>query len=156
MVWLDIINCTAAYGVGGGACQVTRRGDTWQVEELWRSRGNRDTASHWSTAVAHGGYLYGCYGHNEHGRGSLKCIDIRTGKVMWQKPGFGHGQVILAGDRLVATSDTGVLALIEPTPSAYRELARADVLDGKVWASPALSNGRLFLRSSTQGVCLEF
>jgi len=155
VVWGDIINVTAGYGVGGGACQITRQGDTWEVTELWRSRGNRDTASHWSTAVVHEGYLYGCYGHNEYGSGSLKSIDIRTGRVMWQQPGFGHGQVILAGGRLLATTDFGRLVVIEPNPSGYRELARADVIEGKVWASPAVSDGQLLLRSTTQGVCLE-
>ena len=156
VVWNDIVNCTAGYGVGGGACRVTREGDKWSVEEIWRSPGNRETASHWSTAVAHDGYLYGCYGHYEPGKGAFKCIDIRTGKVMWQRPGFGHGQVIMAGERLVVTSDAGVLTMIEPNPTEYRELAKAHVIDGKVWASPALSDGQLFLRSTTKGVCLEF
>jgi outer membrane protein assembly factor BamB len=156
VVWGDIVNCTAGYGVGGGACRISRQGDRWEVEELWRSPGNRDAASHWGTAVVHEGYLYGCYGHNEHGSGALKCIDIRTGKIMWQRRGFGHGQVILAGDRLIATSDAGVLVLIEPTPLEYRELSRTDVLEGKVWASPAISDGQILLRSTTKGICLEF
>ncbi|HRE06414.1 MAG TPA: PQQ-like beta-propeller repeat protein [Opitutaceae bacterium] len=155
VVWNDIVNCTAGYGVGGGACQVTFTGGKWTVAELWRSPGNKDTAAHWSTAVAHDGYLYGCYGHGDYGRGAFKCIDIRTGKVQWQKAGFGHGQVILAGNRLLATTDAGVLKLIEPTPAAYREIASADIIEGKVWASPALSNGQVLLRSTTHGVCVE-
>jgi outer membrane protein assembly factor BamB len=155
VVWNDIVNVTAGYGVGGGACQVTRKGEQWSVEELWRSPGNRDTAAHWSTAVVHNGYLYGCYGHGSYGSGPFKCIDIRTGKVLWQQSGFGHGQVIMVGNRLLATSDAGELTLIEPNPAGYREVARADVIDGKVWASLAFSDGQLFMRSTTQGVCLE-
>ena len=155
MVWNDIVACSSGYGVGGGACQVTLKDGAWDVTEIWRSPGNRNTAAHWSTSVAHDGYLYGCYGHGSYGTGPLKCIDIRTGKVMWEQAGFGHGQVIMAGNQLVATTDAGVLLLIEPTPKAYRELARADVIDGKVWASPALSDGQLFLRSTTHGVCVE-
>jgi hypothetical protein len=57
---------------------------------------------------------------------------------------------------LVATTDYGQLVLIEPTPTVYRELARIDAIKGKVWASPALSDGQLLLRSTTKGVCLEF
>jgi outer membrane protein assembly factor BamB len=155
VVWGDIVNCTAGYGVGGAACQVVRKGDTWEVTELWRSPGNRDTAAHWMTAVAHEGYLYGCYGHGDYGNAAFKCIDIRTGKVMWQQRGFGHGQVIMAGNRLLATTDGGKLVLIEPTPSGYRELKSAKVIDGKVWASPAYSDGQILLRSTTKGVCLE-
>ncbi len=155
VVWQNIVNCAAAYGVGGGACQVKRTGETWEVTELWRSPGN-DTAAHWSTAVAHDGYLYGLYGHRDFAKNAFKCIDIRTGKILWQEPGFGPSQVIMAGGRLVATTDYGQLVLIEPTPTAYRELARIDAIKGKVWASPAFSDGQLLLRSTTKGLCLEF
>ena len=103
----------------------------------------------------HDGYLYGYYGHGEYGRGLFKCIDIRTGQVKWEKGGFGHGQAILAGNKLLATTDGGRLVLIEPTPASYRELAAVDAIDGKVWASPALSDGQVLLRSTTHGVCLE-
>lgn len=155
VVWNDIVHCTAGYGVGGAAVQVMLAGETWSVKELWRSRGNRDTAAHWSTPVAHEGYLYGCYGHAEFGRAAFKCIDIRTGEVAWEESGFGHGAVILVGDRLLATTDFGRLTVIAPDPTEYREMSRAQVIDGKCWSSPAFSNGRLLLRSTTQGVCLE-
>ncbi|MDO8631571.1 MAG: PQQ-like beta-propeller repeat protein, partial [Phycisphaerales bacterium] len=154
VVWRDIVNCAAAYQVGGGACQIKRTGETWEVTELWRSPGN-DTSAHWSTAVAHEGHLYGIYGHRDFAKNAFKCIDIRTGKILWQRPGFGPSQVIMAGDRLAATTDYGELVLIEPTPAAYREVARAKVIEGKVWGTLALSDGQLLLRSTTKGVCLD-
>ena len=61
----------------------------------------------------------------------------------------------MAGDRLIATTDAGRLVMIEPTPKAYREFANLKVIDGKVWATPALSDGQLLLGSTTKGVCLE-
>jgi len=154
VVWNDIVNCAAAYGVGGAACQVKRTGDTWDVAELWRSPGN-DTAAHWSTAVVHDGYLYGHYGHRDFAKNAIKCLDIRTGKIQWDQPGFGPGQVIMAGNRFVATTDFGEVVVFEPTPAAYREVARTKIIGGKVWASPAISDGQLLLRSTTQGVCVE-
>jgi hypothetical protein len=48
-----------------------------------------------------------------------------------------------------------VLALVEATPEAYRELGRAQVLAGKTWTAPALSGGRLYLRDHQDVVCLE-
>jgi outer membrane protein assembly factor BamB len=155
VVWGDIVNVAAAYGVGGGACQVAKKGAQWEVTELWRNPG-QDTAAHWTTAVVLDGYLYGLYGHRDFEKNPLKCIDIRTGKVQWEKPGFGPSQLILAGDRLIATTDAGEAVLVEAKPAAYRELARAKVIEGKVWASPALSDGgQLLLRSTTKGVCLQ-
>ena len=95
VVWGDIVNCAAAYGVGGAACQVTRKGDVWEVAELWRKPG-AETGAHWSTAIARDGYLYGHYGHRDFEKNSFKCVDIRTGEVKWEKPGFGPSQAILA------------------------------------------------------------
>jgi len=155
VVWQDVVHCTAGYGVGGAAVRVKRDGDRWETTELWRIRGARDVASHWMTAVAHEGYLYGCYGQGAYGSAAFKCIDIQTGKVQWEKPGFGHGQTIMSGNRLLAISDAGRLVAIEPSPSKYQEVGAAKVIDGKVWASLALSDGQLFVRSVAHGVCLE-
>ena len=154
VVWGDIVNCAAAYGVGGAACQVKRAGDTWETAELWRTPGN-DVAAHWTTAIVHDGYLYGLYGHRDFGKNAMKCVDIRTGKILWEKPGFGPSQLIMAGNRLVATTDFGELVLVEPSPSAFREVARRKLIEGKVWASPAVSDGQLLLRSTSKGVCYE-
>ena len=154
VVWGDIVNCAAAYGVGGAACQLKRNGEQWEVTELWRTPGN-DVAAHWTTAVVHDGYLYGIYGHRDFAKNSFKCVDIRTGKIQWEQPGFGPSQLIMAGNRLVATTDYGMLVLIEPNPKSFRELARTKAIEGKVWASPALSDGQLLLRSTTKGVCYQ-
>lgn len=156
VVWGDIVNCSAGYGVGGGACRVKRTGEKWSVDEIWRSPGNRDTAAHWSTAVVVDGYLYGHYGHGEYGRAAFKCIDIRTGKVQWEQAGFGPGQTILAGGKLLVTSDAGRLVMIEPNKDRYQEIATAKPIDGKVWASLALSEGQVFMRSTTRAVCLSW
>ncbi|MBI5770761.1 MAG: PQQ-like beta-propeller repeat protein [Verrucomicrobia bacterium] len=157
VVWQDIVNVSAAYGVGGGACRVTRTGDKWDVTELWRVPGDRETAAHWSTAVVHEGFLYGCYGRasESFGTGPFKCIDIRTGKIQWARPGFGPGQVIMAGGKLIASTDTGVITIIDPKPDAYHEVAKADLIDGKVWSTPIVSDGQLLIRSTTHGVCYE-
>jgi outer membrane protein assembly factor BamB len=82
-------------------------------------------------------------------------VDISTGAVKWEKPGFGPGQVILAGDQVVALSDAGDLVLIATDPSAYKELARAHVIDGKCWTTPILANGRIYARSTKEAVCLD-
>jgi outer membrane protein assembly factor BamB len=47
------------------------------------------------------------------------------------------------------------VVLVEPAPEAYKELARYKAVTGKCWTTPALSNGRLYLRSTVEGVCLE-
>jgi outer membrane protein assembly factor BamB len=151
----DIVYCSAGYGVGAGAVRVSNQGGKWTATELYRMRGNKPLANHWSTPVVKDGHLYGMFQFKEYGKGPVKCVDIATGDVKWEKEGFGPGHIILAGDQLVALSDTGELVLIEAKPGAYKELARADVLDGKCWTTPVLANGRIYARSTKEAVCVD-
>ena len=152
----DIVYCSAGYGVGGGAYRISRNGTEFEVTELWRRRGDEPVANHWSTPVYHDGHLYGMFSFKKYGDGPIKCVELATGEVKWEQEGFGAGNVTLAGDRLVALGDSGQLAVIEATPEGYRELFQEDVLDGKCWSSPTLANGRIYVRSTTEGKCLEF
>jgi hypothetical protein len=85
----------------------------------------------------------------------MKCVDIKTGDIKWEQAGFGPGHVILAGGQVLALSDKGELVLIDPTPSGYKELARADILDGKCWTTPVLVDGKVYARSTKEAVCVE-
>lgn len=152
VVWEDIVYCSAGYGVGAGAFKISRDGDDWSAEELWRA--DNRLFNHWSTPVVVDGYLYGMYGFKQYGDGPVACVDIRTGEMKWEQEGFGPGQVILVGDQLLAVSDTGEVVLIDVTPDGYRETARQKVLEGKVWSYPVLAGGHVFVRSTEQGVAL--
>ena len=94
--------------------------------------------------------------YKKFGSGPLKCVDIKTGDVKWEDPGFGAGNVVLAGNHLLALSDDGHVAMVEATPSAYKELGRIKAVEGKCWSTPALSDGRLYIRSTKEGACLDF
>ena len=152
----DLVYCSAGYGVGAGACRVSKTGDAWKAEPVYRFEGNTPLANHWSTPVLQDGHLYGMFQFKEYGSGPVKCVDIRTGKVLWEQAGFGPGQVIRVKGGILALGDAGQLVLMEATPSGYHELARAQVLEGKCWTTPALSNGRVYARSTKEAVCLEF
>jgi outer membrane protein assembly factor BamB len=87
--------------------------------------------------------------------GPLKCVDLKTGEVKWAQPGFGAGNVVLVGNHLVALSDDGQVVMVEATPTGYKELARTRAIRGKCWSTPAISNGRLYVRSTKESACLE-
>ena len=154
IVFEDIVYCSAGYGVGSGAYKIEKKGNDWSSSEIWRKEGN-DIANHWSTPVCKDGYLYGMFQFKNYGNGPVKCVDIRTGETKWSQAGFGPGNVILSGDRVLALSDKGELVLFNASPDAYKELARADVLDGKCWSTPTLAGGRIFARSTTQAAAFE-
>jgi len=147
--------CTAGYDVGAAACQVRRTGGAFEAKELWHVAGNKDLASLWSTPVAKDGFLYGILSFKRFGSGPLKCVDLKNGAVVWEQPGFGAGQVILAGKYLLALADDGQLVVVEAVPGAYKEIARFKAVAGKCWSTPALSNGRLFVRSTKEGACFD-
>jgi outer membrane protein assembly factor BamB len=151
----DIVYCAAGYGVGAGAVRIAKQGSAFTATELYRSRGNKPICNHWSTPVAKDGYLYGMFQFKEYAKGPLKCVDIATGQVKWEKEGFGPGQVILAGDQVLALSDRGDLVLIATDPAAYKEVARAHVLEGKCWTTPIVANGRIYARSTKEAVCID-
>ena len=151
----DIVYCSAGYGVGAGAVKITKNGTQFAAKEIYRMRGNAPLANHWSTPVVKDGHLYGMFQFKEYGNGPMKCVELATGNVKWEQAGFGPGQVILAGNQVIALSDAGELVLIDPRPDAYKELARADVLDGKCWTTPVLANGRIYARSTKEAVCLD-
>jgi outer membrane protein assembly factor BamB len=82
-------------------------------------------------------------------------VDIKTGEAKWEQPGFGAGNVVLAGNNLVALSDDGQIVLVEANPAAYKEVARTKAITGKCWSTPAISNGRLYVRSTKESACFD-
>ena len=151
----DIVYCSAGYGVGGGAFKVSKAGATFKADQLWQTPGDKEVANHWSTPVLKDGHLYGMFQFKEYGSGPLKCVELATGKVKWSQPGFGPGNVILLGDQILALSDAGELVVAEVTPAGYKEVSRAKVIGGKCWSTPVVSNGRIYVRSTTEAACLD-
>ncbi len=150
----DIVFCSAGYGAGSAAAKVSKNGDAWSAEELWRQPANV-LNNHWSTPVLKDGHLYGLFGFKEYGKCPLKCVEIATGKIIWSQEGFGPGGCVLAGGQLVVLGDSGQVVLVDPNPKGYSELARASVITGKCWSTPVVANGRIYARSTKEGVCLD-
>ena len=149
----EYIYCSAGYGVGGGLYKVSKSGSKFSSQNVWF---NKNVVNHWSTPVLHNGHLYGMFGFKKYGNGPLTCIELATGKEKWAKPGFGPGNVTLTGNgQLLALADDGSLVVAEATPSAYKEVARAKVVDGKCWSTPTLAQGHIFARSTKEAVCLN-
>ncbi|HEV7866073.1 MAG TPA: PQQ-binding-like beta-propeller repeat protein [Chthoniobacteraceae bacterium] len=151
----DIVYCSAGYGVGAGAVRITKEGAGFKASELYRARGNKPLANHWSTPVLKDGFMYGMFQFKEYGKGPVKCVDIQSGEVKWEQEGFGPGHVILAGDQVLALSDAGELVVFDAKPQGYQERARADILEGKCWTTPVLVDGRIYARSTKEAVCLD-
>lgn len=146
-------------------CAVFRFGER---EPVWKAR-RKYQALHCNTVILDG-YVYGSdntrtdYQYQDHNRSRLKCIELATGEVKWTLKGLGWANVIVAGDlpgqavpgRLLILRESGELVLMEVSPSGYKELGRAQVIEGPCWTVPALAEGRVYCRSNRgEVVCLD-
>jgi outer membrane protein assembly factor BamB len=150
----DIVYCSAAYGIGSGACRISKSANGFAATRLWFQPASVMN-SHWSTPVCADGYLYGLFGQKKYGAAPLACVEMATGRVVWSQEGFGPGGCTLVNGHVLVLSDAGDLVLVKATPAAYTEVARSHVLAGKCWNYASISNGRIYARSTKEGVSLD-
>jgi outer membrane protein assembly factor BamB len=149
----DIVFCSAGYGVGAGAVKITKEGNNFKATELWRKP--NQLINHWSTSVYHDGHVYGLFGFKQWEKVPLKCIELATGEEKWSRDGFGQGGTVLVDGSLVTLAENGDVVVIEATPKSYRETARTKAVTGKCWNNAVVANGRIYARSTKEGVCLD-
>jgi len=114
---------------------------------LWQ---NRNMKNHFNTCVLVNGSLYG------NDENTLKCLDAATGQERWRSRGIGKGGLIAANGKLIVLTERGELLAVSAEPGAYKELARARVIDGTNWTHPVLANRRIYCRSHEgKLVCLD-
>ena len=122
----------------------------FSVSEVWPNTPNSGMRSKFSNPVVHQGFLYGL------DDGRIVCLDAATGKRPWKDKDYGHGQMLLAGDKLVILAESGQLALVEANPKAFHELGRFQALKGeKTWNYPAMVGKRAFVRNHEEMACYE-
>lgn len=88
---------------------------------------------------------------------ALRCVETATGKELWNLPEVGkyHATLVRTGDdKLLLLGDGGRLALLDPNPREYRELAKSTIC-GFTWAHPAIAGGRLVVRDAGSLLCVS-
>jgi len=134
-------------GLGTGAALFRIQAD--KLIQIWS---HKEMQNWLSTSILWQDHIYGVDTKD----GALKCLDFSTGAVKWAHEGLGVGSVMLAGGKLIALSDKGKLMIAEASPSAYRELAAAQILEGKCWTMPVLADGRIYARNADGDlVCID-
>ena len=86
--------------------------------------------------------------------GVASCFEAVGGKILWQeKLGVGHHASLISANGLVYfLSDEGVMTVVTAGPD-FKVVARNEIGE-KCSASPALSEGRMFLRGDTHLYCI--
>jgi len=143
----DRLLFSSGYGHGSELFRIERDdGGQWSARRIWTSRRMK---AKFTNLIEHNGCIYGL------DDGILACIDARTGQLQWKDGRYGHGQLILAGDLLLVSTESGALVLVDPGPEKLDELAGWNVFAGKTWNPPALAGDLLYLRTDREAVCLR-
>lgn len=138
--------------------KVAGEGGKFNAAKVWDKR---TLNCYFSTPVTSGDNMYMINSSGSLASPSiiLRCVDIKSGNVLWEKPNVGkfHAAILRCGptgkERLLMLDDNGFLTLIEDNAKEYKELARSKVC-GKTWDHPALVNHHLYLRDEQELMCV--
>jgi outer membrane protein assembly factor BamB len=121
---------------GGG------RGDVTKSHVLFSFNNGPDVP----TPIADGKYFYV---FND--RGIVWCLDAKTGQEIWGsqrlKPATYSSSPVLAEDRIYITNEEGLTSVIKAGPTF--EVLAENALNDYCLSSPAISDGQIFMRTTT-------
>ena len=85
--------------------------------------------------------------------GMVHCIEVATGKIMWtENLGKQYPSPVLANGLVYMPNDDGVITVIKPGPE-FNAIAQNSIGE-RMNASPAISNGKIFLRGDQHLFCI--
>lgn len=142
----DRVFISTGYGLDCVMLQVKSGGGKLTVTELWK---NKRMKTKFTNVVVRDGFVYGL------DDGIMQCLDLTTGDQKWKGGRYGHGQVLLVGDVLLVTTESGEVVLVEAKPTKHRELGRFAALTGKTWNNAALAGRYLLVRNAQEAACYE-
>ncbi|MAX37322.1 MAG: hypothetical protein CME33_12260 [Gimesia sp.] len=88
-----------------------------------------------------------------------------TGQFQWIDSGktapyplYGRGSAILADNKFIVLGEKGTLAIVKVDPQEFHEVCRTSFpqINYPAWAAPVLAHKRLYLRSESHLICLDF
>lgn len=115
---------------------------------------NRDEASELGNRPGHAGF-------------SLRCTELKTGKLQWSKPGFRMGLSLSAAEGHLYVRSHQTLTLIEINPKEYVEKGKIEKLHtlkntgprsqkGLLdWNMPVIAGGRMYIRTPGEILCYD-
>ena len=136
------------YNAGGEIVDIVTDGDAFEATSV--TSDPRVLKTKLTSPVIKDGYAYSL------SDGFLECTDVAELTRKWKKRGrFGHGQLLLCGDKLLVHSETGTLYLVRATPDGYEELGSLDTVEGVCWNTICRYGNLVLVRSDLEAACIR-
>ncbi len=85
--------------------------------------------------------------------GVAHCFETKTGKILWQeRMGTHHASLVSANGLIYFLNDYGVMNVIKAGPE-FERVAQNNIAE-KTFASPAISDGQIFIRGEKHLFCI--
>ena len=136
------------YNAGGELVDIVADGDGFKATTV--ATDPRVLKTKLTSPVIKDGYAYSL------SDGFLECTDASLLTRKWKKRGrFGHGQLLLCGDKLLIHSENGTLFLVKATPHGYEELGSLKTIKGVCWNTICRYGDFVLVRSELEAACIR-
>lgn len=136
------------YGKGALCMKLSVSGKKVKAKEVYRTK---DMDCIVGGYVVKDGYVYGNH------KGVYTCLELKTGKKMWEADGVGKGSICYADGMLYLYSERGGKAGLASFSPKGMELKGTVTTEGQgeSWAHPVVCGGRLYLRHDDNLYCYD-
>lgn len=149
---------SSGYNTGSALLEVSvDHHGQWSVGDVWVKKNHFRLK--FNDAIYKDGYVYGL------DETILTCIDFKTGQRKWRMRGkFGYGQLLLIGETLLISAESGAVHLFPATPKKPKQIAEFQALNrdagfleekGTGWNHPVIVNGYLLIRNNREAACYD-
>lgn len=166
----DEVFISETYGPGSAMVKAS----TGEARVVWADsmlKRDKSMQTHWNTAVAVDGFLYGSSGRHT-SNAELRCVEWSTGAVKWSEPGLTRSSLIYVDKHLICLTEYGDLLLLKANPEKFDVVSKftPTSLDGTpdpsglgpprllaypAWAAPIVTHGLMLVRGQGRLGCYE-
>ncbi|QDS86873.1 outer membrane biogenesis protein BamB [Rosistilla ulvae] len=144
----DVMTTKGYPGGGGERIRLSVDGEKITPESVWYNASVLKTKL--TSPVIYDGHGYSL------SNGFMESTDLSDGTRNWKQRGrFGHGQILLVGDKILIHSESGTLHLIDASPEEYHEYGEIKTIDGICWNTLCLYGSKLLVRSDLEAACID-
>ena len=135
----------SAHDKGVTAFKPAVRDGVWSAATVWKTT---DVSMYVSNPVVVADTLFGL---SEKARGQFFALDATSGAVLWlgEPREAENTAVVKAGDLLFLLNNDAELIVARASRRGFAPIVRYTVADTAVWAQPAISGNRIFVKDST-------